>query len=155
MPAESSSSPPTPRLDASARRESILDAAELQFVQRGLHATGTRDLARSAGVSEPVLYRHFESKETLFIAVVTRMLDQGIDQLSTSKLERDIDIAIRRALEALLLVDASSDVPAATEVVRERLESLEAAVGSVTGVPGPEALRRKLGEVVLKRFEQD
>ena len=155
MTPDSSSSQPTTRLDAAARRESILDAAEMQFVRDGLHATGTRDLARAAGVTEPVLYRHFESKEALFVAVVIRMLDQGIQDLARHRTGRAAEAALQRSLEAVILVEAAAGIPEATEAVRSRLQTLETTMASGTGHPSRDDLHRKLGETLLSRFRQD
>ena len=58
------------RLDAAARRQQILDCALPVFAKLGNAGTGTRQLAAAAGVTEPVLYRHFRSKELLFVAVL-------------------------------------------------------------------------------------
>lgn len=65
--------PATPRgrLPAPERREAILKAALPLFARRGWLGTGTRELARAAGVTEPVLYRHFPDKEALFLAVLS------------------------------------------------------------------------------------
>src|SRR5262249_42214831 len=40
------------------------------FLSLGYQATTTEKIARAAGVSEPVLYRHFESKKALFLEVL-------------------------------------------------------------------------------------
>ncbi|MBI3994149.1 MAG: TetR/AcrR family transcriptional regulator [Candidatus Lambdaproteobacteria bacterium] len=51
------------------RREAILKAAVPLFAQKGLHAVKTRELARAAGVSEALLFKHFASKEALYAAM--------------------------------------------------------------------------------------
>lgn len=66
----------TRRMSAEARREQLLTAALPCFARRGYLGAGTRDLARAAGISEPILYRHFEGKAGLFRAVVERAGDQ-------------------------------------------------------------------------------
>lgn len=65
------------RLAPEDRRAALLEAALPCFARRGYAGTGTRDLARDAGVSEPILYRHFPSKAELFRAV----LEQAGDRL--------------------------------------------------------------------------
>lgn len=55
-----------PRLSAAERREAILTTAAVLFGQKGLHGVTTREIAAACGVSEPVLYRHFKSKEDLY-----------------------------------------------------------------------------------------
>ena len=54
------------RLTGAERRLRILDAASLLFAFRGLHGTTTKEIARAAGISEPVLYQHFENKEAIY-----------------------------------------------------------------------------------------
>lgn len=61
---------PRRRLSAPERRAALLEAALPCFARRGYAGTGTRDLARAAGVTEPILYRHFPSKAGLFQAVL-------------------------------------------------------------------------------------
>ena len=57
------------RLPAAERRDEILKTAFPLFARRGYEGTTTRELALAAGVTEPILYRHFPSKEALFEAV--------------------------------------------------------------------------------------
>jgi AcrR family transcriptional regulator len=58
----------TIRLPAEERRASLLSAACGLFAGRSYHGTTTAEIARAAGVTEPVLYRHFESKRALYLA---------------------------------------------------------------------------------------
>lgn len=57
------------RLAASERREAIMNAVRGVFAEKGFDATTTRELAKAAGVSEALLYRHFPSKESLYTAM--------------------------------------------------------------------------------------
>jgi AcrR family transcriptional regulator len=61
------------RLTADERRTIIVEAATRVFAENGFHGTTTRELAKAAGVSEALIYKHFPSKESLFSA----MLAQG------------------------------------------------------------------------------
>jgi AcrR family transcriptional regulator len=67
------------RLPASARREQILDVALEVFGSRGYHGASMNEIAEAAGVTKPVLYQHFDSKNELFAALIddvgTRMRD--------------------------------------------------------------------------------
>jgi AcrR family transcriptional regulator len=58
------------RLTRDERRESILTAARHVFARRGYHGAGTAEIAREAGCSEPMLYKHFPSKQALFAATL-------------------------------------------------------------------------------------
>lgn len=63
------------RLSSAERREQLLGAALPCFARRGYVGAGTRDLARAAGITEPILYRHFDGKAGIFRAVVERAGD--------------------------------------------------------------------------------
>ena len=52
------------------RRDNILDAARTVFGRRGYHAASTAEIAAAAGCSEPMLYKHFGSKQGLFVATL-------------------------------------------------------------------------------------
>ena len=53
-------------------RESILDAALTVFLAHGFEAASLEGVARRAGVAKLTLYRHFESKDELFVQVAQR-----------------------------------------------------------------------------------
>ena len=51
-------------------REHIAMVATHLFSYHGYEATSIRDLAEAAGVTKPVLYYYFQSKENLFITLI-------------------------------------------------------------------------------------
>lgn len=61
---------PTPsmRLPAAERRQALVAAALRVFSTGSYSGATTADIAREAGVSEPILYRHFASKRELYFA---------------------------------------------------------------------------------------
>ena len=70
VPAEPASAP---RLRRRERREQILAAATRAFARAGFAATSLEDVAREAGITRVILYRHFESKADLYRAVLERV----------------------------------------------------------------------------------
>jgi AcrR family transcriptional regulator len=52
------------------------DAATTLFARRGYAATSVEDIVSAAGVTKPMLYRHFESKQDLCIALLERHRDE-------------------------------------------------------------------------------
>src|SRR3954464_9453647 len=69
----------TTRLSAAERREAILDAAQIEFAERGWAGTSTEDIARRAGISQPYLFRLFGTKKELFKASVARCLRETLE----------------------------------------------------------------------------
>ena len=60
------------RLAAPERRRLIVDAAGRLFGERGHDGTRLDDVAAAAGVTKPVLYRHFDDKTALYLALLER-----------------------------------------------------------------------------------
>jgi len=56
-------------MPSDARRDQILDAALRVFAERGFHGATTRELAKASGVSEALMFRHFPTKEHLYLAL--------------------------------------------------------------------------------------
>ena len=54
-----------------ARRQQILEAAEKVFGRSGYWGAKTEEVAQLAGVTQPALYRYFESKRELFVATLS------------------------------------------------------------------------------------
>jgi AcrR family transcriptional regulator len=59
----------TTRMSGEERREAIVRTARRIFVQKGFDRTTTRELAKAAGVSEALLFKHFPSKQALYSAI--------------------------------------------------------------------------------------
>jgi AcrR family transcriptional regulator len=60
----------TTRLPAAERRQALIDTALKVFSEGSYRGTTTAEIAREAGVSEPILYRHFKSKRELYLACI-------------------------------------------------------------------------------------
>src|ERR1043166_7339049 len=58
------------RMKGEERRAAIVREAIRLFAEDGFHGTTTRKLAAALGVTEPVLYQHFPSKEDLYRAII-------------------------------------------------------------------------------------
>ncbi|TDZ96390.1 HTH-type transcriptional regulator AcrR [Mycobacteroides salmoniphilum] len=66
------SHPKRVRMSAKQREEQLLDIAEELFTQRGFENVSIEDIARTAGVTRPVIYQHFRSLQGVFVACVAR-----------------------------------------------------------------------------------
>jgi AcrR family transcriptional regulator len=65
-----SMTPTTSKLSCEERRAAIIKAVRRVFADQGFHGTTTRELARAAGVSEALLFKHFPNKEALYSAML-------------------------------------------------------------------------------------
>jgi AcrR family transcriptional regulator len=63
---------PRRRLPPAERRALIEEAAARLFAERGYAGTRLDDVAAAAHVTKPMLYRHFESKKALYLALLER-----------------------------------------------------------------------------------
>jgi AcrR family transcriptional regulator len=59
----------------------IEDAAARLFSERGYAATRLNDIAAAANVTKPMLYRHFESKKALHLALLAKHRDELLQQI--------------------------------------------------------------------------
>jgi AcrR family transcriptional regulator len=64
------------RLARPARREQLVRAAAAAFLERGFDGTSMETVADHAGVTRMLVYRHFDSKEALYRAVMASAVDQ-------------------------------------------------------------------------------
>ena len=63
---------PRKRLAPEQRRLLIVEAAGRLFGERGYDGTRLDHVAAEAGVTKPVLYRHFDGKRALYLALLAR-----------------------------------------------------------------------------------
>jgi len=80
--------------DAEATRSSILDAAELCFLKKGVARTTLDDIAAQAGHTRGAVYWHFANKLEVFEAVMERVESPFIsqlDQIASSNSDRPLE----------------------------------------------------------------
>jgi len=69
------------RLPGKGRRIQLIRIAEALFARTGLHGTTTQALAKAAGITEPILYAHFSSKDGLYRAAVESNIEARLRAL--------------------------------------------------------------------------
>ena len=139
----------TARQSAEARREAVLDAAQVEFAARGLHGASTEEIAKGAGISQPYVFRLFGTKKELFKASVARCFRETLDtfqRAAEGKRGEEALEAMGKAYVDELLVDrvrlraqmqayAACDDPELCAVVRDGFGDLVTYVERVTGLP--------------------
>jgi AcrR family transcriptional regulator len=81
------------------KQENILKAALQLFANEGFHATSTSKVAKQAGVSEGLIFRHFGNKEGLLQAILKEGENQLKELLVDIVMETDPKRVIRKAIE--------------------------------------------------------
>jgi AcrR family transcriptional regulator len=69
------------RMNAEARREHLLDVAKQLVAGHGFHALSIEAVARAAGITRPIVYRHFADLGELLEALVDRETTRALAQL--------------------------------------------------------------------------
>ena len=75
---------------AELQRGRILDAAQKCFIEHGFHAASMASIADTAGMSAGLIYRYFENKSAIILAIVDRQLQLLREDI---RLSRRIDLA--------------------------------------------------------------
>lgn len=128
---------------APERRRDVVDAAIGVFARRGYWGTNTTEIAHAAGISQAYLYRLFENKERLFVAVLAEVRARLQSELAAT-LAGETDAP----LDAILASEhrgAPSDPDAGIVLLHATAASSVEAIG--------EAVRRCYAEQV--RFLRD
>jgi AcrR family transcriptional regulator len=95
---------PQRRLKADARRSSILEAARIAFSKTGdVNGTTVKVIAEHGGISEGIIYRHFESKDQLFYEAVVDPLRKAVDNIvaASDLVDGNIPLTPQQQLEEL------------------------------------------------------
>ena len=155
------------RLPAAERRALIEEAAARLFAERGADATPLDDVAAAAGVTKPVLYRHFASKRALQLAVLAKTRDElAAAALGTLRPGRPVREALPEMLDAwfgyveahphaarLLLRDPAGSDPE-VEAFHRELHGLQRAADMAlvreSGARVPEAQLEPLAEAIRR-----
>lgn len=87
-------------------RERIVDAARAVMLNKGLVRATTKEIARTAGVSEGTLYNHFSNKQELFLCTLNElpsgfvMLMRGLhERVGTGTVPAVLSQVVASALE--------------------------------------------------------
>ena len=142
------------RKSSEERRDEIIDAALVEFAERGLHGASTEEIAKRAGISQPYVFRLFGSKKDLFKAATARCFRETLElfqRAAEGKRGQDALEAMGQAYEKLLVdrtrlrsqmqAYAACDDPEICEVVRNGFGDIVAYVERVSGLP-PEDVSR-------------
>jgi AcrR family transcriptional regulator len=93
------------RVPRAVREQQLLDHAEKLFIDNGYGGFSIEDLCRAAGVSRPVVYEHFGSKDGLFLATVSRIRDEfERDFLTAAADAGTLAEALERASDAFFAI---------------------------------------------------
>ena len=97
------------RLPAAERRRALVEAALRVFSEGSYAGATTSQIAREAGVSEPILYRHFASKRDLYFACldeawsrIRTKIDEKMEELGPEDGWRAIGPATMREVKVLV-----------------------------------------------------
>ncbi|ADU48300.1 TetR/AcrR family transcriptional regulator [Intrasporangium calvum] len=94
--------PPTrTRMPRAEREAQMLEVAERVFGANGFHATTMDDIAEQVGVTKPLIYDYFGSKEGLLAATIERARHQLLDALITAW-DSDAEAAPRERVAAVI-----------------------------------------------------
>ena len=93
-------------MNAQERKAAIVEAAVRLFAEKGFRGATTRELAGAVGVTEPVLYEHFETKRDLYRAIIDAKSQDGCNRfhaLVAPYMEMDDDRGFFQKLAELIL----------------------------------------------------
>lgn len=132
--------PARARMDRASRERQLLDVALRLFIEHGYQGTSIEDLASAAGVTRPIIYHHFGSKDGIYLACLRRAraeLNQRMIGAAQSPAEpqervrRGVDayfafVEDNRAAWAILFGGGVAVAgPAATEAARLRTATVQ------------------------------
>lgn len=122
--------PYAPRLPPEERREQLIDAALEVILERGYARISIEAIARTAGITRPVVYDHFPDLNRLLHAVVEREEQISLEQLAEVVPEEPGDCAPRELLSrgVARFLDAVMSRPATWRIILLPLEGTPAIV---------------------------
>ena len=85
------------------RQNELLQAALNVFIEKGYKASTTIEIARAANISEVTLFRHFKSKEEIFMLSIKPVIEASLDMLKLDPSHENFKASLRVAL--ILRVD--------------------------------------------------
>jgi AcrR family transcriptional regulator len=138
------------------RRSGVMRAGLEVFTEKGFHLTSMDDIAERAGVSKPILYQHFASKQELYLGILDERVEAIVEQVreaieaeSTNKarlkaaiacyfnLVDDADLGYRLIFESDFTMNHD---------VRARVEDVVSKVSRIVGAEVSKQTGMSLGE---------
>lgn len=107
--------PGTKGMAAADRRAQLLQIGRELFNEQGYEATSLDSIAARAGVTKPVIYRHFKSKEDLFGSIVDDGVRELGQRLAPAFAQDTLDDLLDSA--ALALLEFARDDPTGFETL--------------------------------------
>ena len=89
-------------MTAQQRRAQLLDVARTLFAERGFEPTSIEEIAHRAGVSKPIVYEHFGTKEGIYEVVKDREVQALIQQITDALVGDHPRVLLEQAAGALL-----------------------------------------------------
>lgn len=129
------------------RERDIVDATRALFDQRGMQDAPIDEIARAVGMSRALIYRHFSSKEELFVHAVTRYLDDLAERVGEAAAQGgEPEDQLRRVTE--VYADFCLEFPAflecATSLMRRPAAELRERVSDATWIRVGQAMAGSL-----------
>ncbi|GLQ50026.1 TetR/AcrR family transcriptional regulator [Dyella flava] len=138
------------------KRSAILDGAKTVFLRQSFALAKMDDVASAAGVGKQTVYRHFRSKEALFVGLVTSMCAQvgallAAPQDAQSDGSPDVELrALGWLLAQILIAPDNLRLYRAIVAEAERLPEL----GQVFYENGAKVVRAFAAKILRKRFDE-
>lgn len=151
------------RMHGDERRRQLIDVAMQVFATHGYRGTTTREIAKVAGISEAIIFRHFQNKEELYSAILDeksrdRVIPETFSKLAKFVVEKD-DFGFFYTLAISILDNQQNDEDFLRLMLHSALEGHEMAdaffeklVLEVYGFVG-EYIRERQGDGVFVDME--
>jgi AcrR family transcriptional regulator len=124
------------RLTAEERRQAVLDTACRVFSRSSYRGATTAEIAREAGITEPILYRHFGSKRELYLACLDEAW-RSLRELAEEAVRRSPETCLGAVADAFMakrselrLIDlwvqalSETDDPAIADALRGQIRDV-------------------------------
>lgn len=116
----------TARMPRAQRRNQLLELATRVFTEKGYQATSMDDIAAAAGVTKPVLYQHFSSKQSLYIEVLDIIAESMLEEVrALGEFQGDTSSRVRSGLQRFyrfVAMDNSLRLFTGHEVISEAVQ---------------------------------
>ena len=98
------------------RQIEIIETSIFLIAEKGIQGLTIKNISKKIGISEPAIYRHFDSKTEILIAILNNFKDMG--EMLTGMVQSNNDTAIEKIKFMFLkIIDMFIDQPALISVI--------------------------------------